>query len=207
LGIQLCQKKKTKKLKKILEEHAYEHKVTKEDDEKESLWKVRQSSAGVLWQSLDGAKAIPIVEDAVVPADKLAAFMRLLYRLFETFNLDVSVWGHAGEGQLHVQPFINLQSVGDRQKIFKLIDKYNDLVIQIGGSPSAAHNDGRLRGPYLNKLYDEDMYKLFQKIKKIFDPHGILNPGVKIDVDQKELEHMIRHDYSMHHLYDHLPRT
>jgi hypothetical protein len=80
------------------------------------------------------------------------------------------------------------------------------MVLKMGGSPCGEHNDGRLRAPYLPKVYGDDMYELFRDIKAIFDPHNILNPGVKIDVTQKDVMPLLRREYSMEHLSDHLPR-
>jgi hypothetical protein len=81
------------------------------------------------------------------------------------------------------------------------------MVIGMGGSTSGEHNDGRLRAPYLEKLYGPELYAVFQKVKTIFDPYGILNPGVKIDVTLDDIKPLLRHEYSMDHLYDHLPRS
>ena len=106
-----------------------------------------------------------------------------------------------------MQPFLDLSQVGDRQKVFKIIDDYYNLVIGLGGSTSGEHSDGRLRGPYLKKLYGNEIYEIFRKTKKIFDPHSILNPGVKIDVTTDDVKPLLRHEYSMEHLYDHLPRA
>jgi FAD/FMN-containing dehydrogenase len=87
------------------------------------------------------------------------------------------------------------------------MDEYYDLVLRLGGSTAGEHNDGRLRGSYLPKVFGGEMYQLFQDVKKIFDPHNMFNPGVKIDVDREEVVKQLRHEYSMDHLADHLPRT
>ncbi len=102
---------------------------------------------------------------------------------------------------------MDLSQVGDRQKAFKIIDDYYNMVIGMGGSTSGEHNDGRLRAPYLSKLYGKEVYDLFVGVKEIFDPHKILNPGVKIDVSLDDIKPLLRHEYSMDHLYDHMPRT
>ena len=113
----------------------------------------------------------------------------------------------AGNANLHMQPFLDLSQVGDRQKVFKIIDEYYSLVISLGGSTSGEHSDGRLRAPYLAQLYGAEVYALFQKIKEIFDPYNTLNPGVKMNVTLDDIKPLLRHEYSMEHLYDHLPRS
>ena len=87
------------------------------------------------------------------------------------------------------------------------MQEYYDMVLKLGGSTCGEHNDGRLRAPFLPKVYGQEMYEVFQQIKKIFDPFGTLNPGVKIDVTLKDIAPLLRHEYSMKHLADHMPRT
>jgi FAD/FMN-containing dehydrogenase len=130
-----------------------------------------------------------------------------VYELFDKYHLTSAVWGHAGNANLHMQPFLDLSVVGDRQKVFKIINDYYSMVIELGGSTSGEHSDGRLRGPYLKKLYGDEMYDLFTKIKKVFDPYGTLNPGVKVGVEIDDVKPLLREEYSMEHLYDHLPKS
>ena len=202
------QKKYTKKAKKVLEDFAVSFVATKDPTEQEDYWKVRHSAAAVLWQNLGAKKALPVIEDAIFPTEKFAEFMQNVYSLFSNFQLDPPcVWGHAGSGNLHVQPFFDLSNIGDRQKMYKLMDSYYGMVLSMGGVITGAHNDGRLRAPYLGLQYGDEIYGIFRKIKQICDPYGILNPGVKIDVLQKDTQQYVRSDYSLSHLYDHMPRT
>lgn len=77
----------------------------------------------------------------------------------------------------------------------------------MGGSTAGEHSDGRLRAPYLPKLFGEEMYGVLRKVKHIFDPYDVLNAGVKIDVKRDDLIKTLRHEYSMSHLGHHLPRA
>lgn len=201
------QKRMARRAKKILEKHGARYELQTERDEKERLWKIRHSAAAVITHAEGNAKALPIVEDGIVPANKFKDYIEGIYKIFDSYNLRVALWGHAGNANLHMQPFLDLSQVGDRQKVFKIIDDYYNLVIGMGGSTSGEHSDGRLRAPYLKKLYGDDTYKLFQKVKDIFDPHGILNPGVKINVTIDDIKPLLRTEYSMDHLFDHLPKS
>ena len=201
------QKKGVKKAHKILENYATTVVATKDSNEQEDYWKIRHSAAAVLWQNIGNKKALPVIEDGVVPVERFSEFLQKLYELFDNFNLDVAVWGHAGDGNLHMQPFFDLSQVGDRQKIFKLMDAYYEMIIAFGGTTCGEHNDGRLRAPYLVKLYGQDLYNIFKKIKQICDPYGTLNPGVKLDVTMQDIQPFVRTEYSLAHLYDHMPRT
>ncbi|HSX43327.1 MAG TPA: FAD-binding oxidoreductase [Candidatus Saccharimonadales bacterium] len=171
------------------------------------LWKVRHAAASVVSHSEGQVKAVPIIEDGVVPAEKLAAFIQGIYQLFANAQLQAALWGHAGDGNLHMQPFLDLSQLGDRQKAFRLIDEYYKLVISLGGSTSGEHGDGRLRAPYLEQLYGPEMYAVFTKVKQIFDPYGTMNPGVKIGVTLDDIKPLMRTTYSLEHLYDHMPRS
>ena len=89
----------------------------------------------------------------------------------------------------------------------KSIDDYYNPVISLGGSTSGEHNDGRLRAPYLEKLYGPEMYELFSKVKLVFDPYGTMNPGVKMGVGLEDIKPLIRQEYNLAHLYQHMPRS
>ena len=199
------QKKFVKSAQKILDGYEVTYKIETDEQKKEDLLKIRRSTATVLAHNDGNVKALPIIEDGIVPIDKLQEYLDGVYALLKRHHLSSAIWGHAGDANLHIQPFLDLSQVGDRQKVFRLMDEYYDLVIGLGGSTSAEHNDGRLRGAYLTKLYGEEMYNLFEKIKHVFDPYGILNPGVKVGVSLEEIKQLLRSEFSGQYHYEHLP--
>lgn len=200
------QKVKLKKLKLILSTTASDYDVATSENEREELWKIRHSAAVLALSGVGSAKAVPIVEDGVVPPAKLSEYIEKTYQLFKRHNLEIAIWGHGGDANLHMQPFFDLATMGDRQRLFKLADDYYKMLADLGGSSSGEHGDGRLRAPYLPGVYGEETYALFEQVKRIFDPHNILNTGVKFSRDKVKLQQMLRTEYSMEHLYDHLPR-
>lgn len=204
---QRVQKRLTKKTKKLLEDFGAEVQVEHDLEQQEQFWKVRHGASVVSAYGDGNNRALPVVEDGVVPVDKLEDFIEGTYAIFEKMGLKAALWGHAGDGHLHVQPLLDLGQLGDRQKIFRLMEEYHQLVISLGGSTTGEHGDGRLRGPVLQKLYGEEVYALLEQVKKIFDPHGTLNPGVKIGVTADSIKPLLRSEYSVSHLYDYLPRT
>lgn len=201
------QAKKAKRLAKIVKTVTTDFQITNDYEEREELWKIRHSAAAVLAHSEGKKKALPIIEDGIVPQEQFEAFVDGMNDLLKKHGLQSAVWGHAGNANLHMQPFLDLASLGDRQKAFKLMDEYYDMVLKLGGSTAGEHNDGRLRAPYLQALYGPEVYKLFEATKMIFDPHSILNPGVKIGVTKEDQLKELRRDYSMDHLGQHLPRS
>ncbi len=176
-------------------------------EEQEKLWALRHSAATVTNYDHDGKAALPIIEDGIVPQAAFHQYIAAVYELFKKYHLEVSLWGHAGDANLHMQPLLDLKKLGDRQKVFKLMDEYYRMVTKLGGSIAAEHNDGRLRAPFVAMQYGQELTDVFGQVKQVFDPHGMLNPGVKTGTDIKELVGMLRDEYSLVHLAEHLPRT
>jgi FAD/FMN-containing dehydrogenase len=202
-----ARKRKSKKAQKILKGLAASTRLRTDPQEQEELWKIRRSAAAVIWQDEGKKKALPIIEDGVVPVGKLTEFLHRVYELFQKYDLDIAIWGHAGNGNFHMQPFLDLDDTKDRQTVFKVMDDFYQMVIEMGGSTCGEHNDGRLRAPYLPDLYGQEVYEVFQQAKDAFDPYRILNPDVKIDVSKDVARKQLRNRYAMEHLYDHMPQT
>lgn len=191
----------------IFKKFASSHRVAKNRQDAQKLWAIRRQAADIIWQIQGSKKALPIIEDGVVPIAKMAEFLESVYRLLDKYELDIAVWGHAGNANFHIQPFLNLAKLKDQQKIYKLMDEFYGLVISMGGSTCGEHNDGLLRAPYLKKLYGPEMYDLFVQVKHIFDPSNILNPGKKVGVTVEDTKKLLRKEYSMKHLHDFLPHN
>ena len=200
-------KKQTKQVMRILEAHSTSVQAATTPEKQQLIWKVRQASSTILVHNQGLLQAVPIIEDASVPIDKLPDYINGLYQIFESNNLPVGIWGHAGIANLHAQPRLNLGQVGDRQKAFRMMDQWNKLVIELGGTISSESGDGRIHTPYLEALYGADIYALLGKVKTVFDPYGTLNPGVKFGTTIDDLKATIRSEYGLEHLYDHLPRS
>lgn len=201
------QVRKTKKTLKAFEHTAFDMRVATDPAEQTKLWKIRRGAAAIIWKFKGNKKALPIIEDGVVPLENMPVFLERVYAMFEKYKLDIAVWGHAGNANFHLQPFMNLSAVTDRKKLFELMNDFYRMVIDLGGSTCGEHNDGRLRAPYLKRLYGERLYGVFEEVKKLFDPLNILNPGVKIGVKLQDLPKQLRKEYSMKHLADSLPNN
>lgn len=200
-------KKELKRAKKIFNKHATETREASEPDDKEALARIRRSQSVYSGYHEGGARPLPLIDDGVVPVSQLKTFIERLYKLFNENYLDAAIWGHIGDASLRVQPMLNLGGVGDRQKVFKLMNEYYKLVAELGGSTSGELGDGRLRAPWLSQVYGPEVYELFTKVKKIFDPYNILNPGVKVGVSLEQIKPLIRSEYSLAHLYNHTPHS
>lgn len=201
------QKRLVKKVNKLLGKYEIKARIETEPLARDELWRVRHSAATIMTASKGRAKALPIIDDGIVPVERFGEYLDAVYAMFKRHAVTPAIWGHAGDANLHMQPLLDLSQVGDRQLAFKLMDEYYKLVLDFGGSTTAQSGDGRLRAPYLPSLYGAEVYTLLQKTKKIFDPYGTLNPGVKIDVSLQDIKALVRPEYDLAYLHDHLPRS
>ncbi len=200
-------KKMVKKANKILDRHASNIKIEYDKSEQEKLWKIRDTSSYVMSHNNETNRSVPLIGSGAVPVKNLAQFIDGIYKLFEKTTLPAAIWGHIGDGIIHLQPRLDIGQVGDRQKVFRLIEDYVELVKSLDGTISSEGNDGRLFTPYLSNFYPTELLELFSKVKSIFDPYNLLNPGVKFDTTVDDLKNLLRHDYKLAKLYDHLPRN
>jgi FAD/FMN-containing dehydrogenase len=200
-------KKIQKKIFKIIEESGAQI-VEPSDDEREEWDRLRDAASVYLTHRRDKKQALPFIDDAQVPIERMTEFFNELEGLMQASGIEeYAAWGQAGNGLIHVSPLLDISSVGDRQRLFKIMEAYYGYICQIGGSITAEYAEGRLRGQFTDKQFDPDAIELFRKIKSIFDPTKTLNTGVKFDTDMSDLKSMIRDEYSLDHQYNHLPRS
>lgn len=100
------QKRMVKKTQKILDKYEVPFRLEREEAAKETLWKIRRSAAAVIAHSEGSMKALPIIEDGIVPVDRFQDYIKSVYEIFNKHNLKIAIWGHAGNANLHMQPFM-----------------------------------------------------------------------------------------------------
>ena len=138
-----------------------------------------------LYRMKGATRAVPVVEDVVVPPGALPDFLVRMQNVLKRQQVTASLFCHAGQGQLHLQPFFDLSDQGDVDKIRRLADDLYREVFDIGGTISGEHACGLSRTPYVHRQYGE-LYDVFRQVKRIFDPENVLNPG-KIVGDDPDL--------------------
>jgi FAD/FMN-containing dehydrogenase len=200
-------KKIQKKIKKIVKEMNVE--IEEPVEEEKNAWLVLKDSPSLFLSNSDTSlRAVPVIDDADVPVAKTAEFLDKIDILMNKIGQkQYAVWGQAGSGVIHTAPLFDISQIGERQKIFKLMDEYYSMVVNVGGSVAGEFGEGRLRGAQLNKLLKPEVINVLNDVKKIFDPYNTLNPGVKVNVDSEGLKSIIRNSYSLDHQYSHLPRS
>jgi FAD/FMN-containing dehydrogenase len=165
-----------------------------EDETEAKAWKfriIRRESFNLLRKKVHDKHTAPFIDDFVVPPEHLTEFLPKLRRIIKKYNLMATIAGHMGDGNFHVIPLMKIEDPRERAKLEPAMKEVNELVLSYGGSISGEHNDGMIRGAWLQKMYGEEIVDLFKQTKKIFDPHNIFNPHKKTDADW---------DFSMSHI-------
>ncbi len=141
-----------------------------------TLWRIREDGAGLGSRTAAGAPAWPGWEDAAVPPERLGPYLREFAALMESHHLDGLLYGHFGDGCVHIRIDFPLADHADRMRPF--LTEAAHLVAGYGGSLSGEHGDGRARSELLPIMYSRQAIEAFAAFKALFDPDGLLNPGV-----------------------------
>ncbi|AZQ39820.1 FAD-binding oxidoreductase [Streptomyces cyaneochromogenes] len=149
--------------------------------ERRSLWRVREDGAGLAARLVDGSESWPGWEDAAVAPEDLAAYLRDFRKLLALHGLTGVLYGHFGAGCVHVRIDFDLATDTGRAATRRFLTEAAALVVEHGGSLSGEHGDGRARGELLEVMYSHGLIRAFADFKTIFDPEGLLNPGVIVD--------------------------
>ena len=138
-------------------------------------WKYRDSSLHYSLKSIKSEKRIPhIIEDSAVPLVKLPKLFSLLNKINKKYDTKSIVYGHAGNGNIHIRLISNRKK---NSMIKNIAIQFFEEVIRMGGTITAEHGDGLARSEFVKLQYGVKNYQIFKEIKKLFDPNNILNPG------------------------------
>ena len=157
-------------------------------------WTIRRESFSLLRKNPLGLHASPFIDDIVVHPDDYPKFLPELNALLDEYHLIYTIAGHAGEGNFHIIPLMDLKKPEYRRIILELQPRVYKLVAKYHGSITGEHGDGIIRTPYLPLMFGERMCELFAQVKYIFDPLNILNPGKKVggtiaDIERSMIDH------------------
>jgi FAD/FMN-containing dehydrogenase/Fe-S oxidoreductase len=146
--------------------------------EGDKVWALRRAGQGLVNNLPGDAKPREVVEDTAVAVADLPAYVAEFDRLLaETYGIDCVHYGHAGAGELHLRPLFDLHTKTGLKMFRDVATDVAALVKRYRGSLSGEHGDGRLRGEFVRSMVGDACYDLFVRVKRAFDPHGILNPG------------------------------
>lgn len=149
--------------------------------ETEKVWALRKAGLGLLANIQGDKKAVACIEDTAVAIADLPDYIGEFTDLMKEFNQEAVYYAHAGAGELHLRPVLNLKN-SDDVKDFEAISKASmQLVKKYEGSLSGEHGDGRVRAPFIPEFYGKRIHQIFLDLKKTFDPLNIFNPGKIVD--------------------------
>ena len=160
----------------------------------EKFWLMRRYSFQLLRSKVKDKHTAPFIDDLVVNPPHLVEFWPQIRKIIKKYDLMATIAGHMGDGNFHIIPLMKLEDPSDRAKLLPAMKEVNELVLKYGGSLSGEHNDGLVRGPWLEQMYGTEVLHLFRQTKDIMDPQGIFNPHKKANANW---------DYSFGHIRDH----
>ena len=174
-------KSKVRNIMEALKPFKVWSRVVEKDSEEEKFWVMRRESFNLLREHVKDKRTAPFIEDFCIKPEKVPEFLPKALKILKDNGIDTNIAGHAGNGNFHIIPLMDLGKQSERDKITTVADKFYDLVAEYEGTITGEHNDGILRTPYLGKMYSPEVLGLFKKTKEIFDPKNIFNPGKKVD--------------------------
>jgi len=145
------------------------------------VWELRRLGVGLQSNVKGRRKPLDFVDDACVPVDKLATYIERLRDYCHSLGVQMPISAHASVGVLHPKPLLDLHEPGDRELMRKIADFAFAMVKEYGGSWAGEHGDGLVRGEYLRPFFGDQLYEAFRRVKHLFDPHNLMNPGKILD--------------------------
>jgi len=171
--------------------------VALDHDTEHTLWSLRHAASPILARLDPALKSMQFIEDGAVPPEHLPEYVRGVRRALDAAGVRGVIFGHAGDAHIHVNPLIDVRRPDWRARVEQLLDDVVTLTASLGGTLSGEHGDGRLRTPLLSRVWPANILEVFAGIKHAFDPHGILNPGVKVPLDGQRAIGDIKYDPSL----------
>lgn len=141
------------------------------------VWNLRKAGLGLLANIPGDPKAVACIEDTAVTIEDLPDFIEEFDEIMRKHGKESIYYAHAGDGEIHLRPILDLKKGADRDLFYKITDDVATLVKKYRGSLSGEHGDGRVRAPFIKKMIGDHNYKLIEQVKEIWDPEHIFNPN------------------------------
>jgi len=156
------------------------------------IFKIRKAATVILNKIPGQEKPVPFIEDASIHPDIFPKFLVDVSNLLNKYSFKYVVFGHAGDGNLHIRPLLDFKDDKTYKAVEEFMDNFVELVIAYNGSLTGEHGDGRLRTPYLQKRFPK-LYPLFEEIKLLFDPERIMNPDIIVPTNKYQWNENLRY--------------
>jgi len=142
------------------------------------LWALRHAASPILARLPEHRRSLQVVEDGCVPVERTGDYIRAVRQAAASRGIAAVVFGHAGDGHVHVNLLPEIGRPGWEAAVADLLEEVTSALVRLGGTAAGEHGDGRLRAGLLGRIYGEEVVALFRRLKQLFDPLGILAPGV-----------------------------
>jgi FAD/FMN-containing dehydrogenase/Fe-S oxidoreductase len=156
------------------------------------LWKSRKDAVPLLNRDKGAKHPVAFIEDVAVEPSLLDKYLAGLEKICKKYDIPMAFYGHAGDGELHIRPYLDLSTPDDIKRMRDIADEVFQLAWSLGGTISGEHADGLVRAPFIERQYGKAYYQLLCDVKKIFDPAGILNPGKIVNADPDIMQKNLR---------------
>jgi len=146
-----------------------------------NVWQLRKAGLGLLMSKRGDAKPLAFIDDAAVPVEHLADYVRKVEQICREAGTEAGFYAHASAGCLHINPIINLKTSQGVQQLHSISEAVIESAIGYGGTSTGEHGEGLARSYYNEKVYGSELHQAFKEIKGLFDPQNIFNPGKIVD--------------------------
>jgi len=172
----------------MLKPESLQVQVGRDEREVETLWAIRRAASPKLASLGRTMRTLQVIEDGCVPLTRLGEYLSLVQSVSERHGVPVVLFGHAGDGNVHANLLPDVTKPGWEEAVRAIFGSVTQAVIAMGGSPSGEHGDGRLRAGLTERVFGWEIGQVLRQIKRVFDPAGIFNPGVKISAATDPLQ-------------------
>ncbi|MCC6430223.1 MAG: FAD-binding oxidoreductase [Gemmatimonadaceae bacterium] len=160
--------------------------TTAHDAEAEhALWALRHAVSPMLSRLAPRVRSMQFIEDGCVPPERFPDYVRGVRAALAATGITGVIFGHAGDAHAHVNPLVDVTQPGWRERMHSLLVRVTELTAQLGGTMAGEHGDGRLRAALADRVWDAGSRAAFAMVKHAADPHGVLNRGCKLAVDER----------------------
>ncbi len=159
------------------------------------VWKSRKDAGPLLYRKRRREHPAEFMEDVSVDHRRLADYLAGLETIQKKHGITMCFFGHAGDGELHVRPYIDLGNPKDRQKMLAIAEDVYTLTWSLGGTISGEHAVGLIRAGFVRRQYGDEYYDILKQVKKIFDPAGLMNPSKILNDDPDVMFRDLRREW------------
>ena len=156
----------------------------------DKLWEIRRAASPILARLPENTRSLQVIEDGCVPVARVGEYIREVRRVAAQCGIPAVLFGHAGDGHVHVNLLPDVSREGWEAPVARVLDTISQAVAELGGTLSGEHGDGRLRAVALARVFGLEIVELFRKVKASFDPLGIFNPGVILPSGDSPISHL-----------------